>query len=63
MNSGNCCDSLFVIDAKMHTYEIRKKIPTRVTGLPDGLKIKDINCSYYFTVFLSKCGRVWNGIE
>ena len=58
MNSGNCCNSLFILDAKMRAYEIKNGTPTRVTGLPNEIKIKDISCGCGFTVFLSKCGRV-----
>ena len=32
---------------------------SRVTGLPDGIKIKDISCGNGSTVFLSECGRVF----
>ena len=67
MNSGNDCESLFIVDAKMRTYKIKNKAVVRVTGFPDGIKIKDISCGDGFTVFLSECGRVfgmglnWNG--
>ena len=59
MNSGNYCDSLFIVDAKMRAYEIKDKTPVRITGLPDGIKIKDISSGYRFTVFLSECGRIF----
>ena len=59
MNSGSYCDSLFIIDAKMRAYEIKNETAVRVTGLPDGIKIKDISCGDGFTVFLSECGRVF----
>ena len=50
---------LFIVDAKMRAYEIKDgDTPVRATGLPDGMKIKDISCSYRFTVFLTKCGRM-----
>ena len=58
INSGNYCNSLFVIDTKMCAYEIKDETPVRVTGLPNGIKIKDISCGNEFTVFLSECGRV-----
>ena len=59
MNSGNYCDSLFLVDSQMRAYQIKDKSPIRVTGLPDEIKIKDISCGYQFTVFLSECGRVF----
>ena len=59
MNSGNICESLFLIDSKKQAYEIKDKAPIKVTGLPDALEIKDISCSYQFTVFLSECGRAF----
>ena len=64
MNSGGggggiFCYSLFIVDAKMRAYEIKDKTAVGVTGLPDGLKIKDISCGDEFTVFLSECGRVF----
>ena len=59
MNSGNYCIPLFIIDAKMRAYEIGNRIPVRVTSILDGIKIKDISCTDEFTVFLSKCGRVF----
>ena len=59
INSDNTADSLFIIDSKMRAYEIKDKTPVRVTGLSDGIKIKDISCGYKFTVFLSECGRVF----
>ena len=55
MNSGNYSTSLFAIDTKMCTYEIKDNTPVRL----DGIKIKDISCSALFTVFLSECGRVF----
>ena len=51
----------------MRAYEIKDETPIKITGIPDGIKIKDISCGDAFTVFLSKYGRVlgmgenWNG--
>ena len=59
MNSGNCCDSLFVIDSKMRVYQIKNKTPIQFIGLPDGIRIKDISCGIGFTMFLGECGRVF----
>ena len=47
MNSGNYCFSLFIVDVKMRAYEI-KKIAIKITGFPDGIKIKDISCGNRF---------------
>ena len=59
INSGNYCNSLFIVDKKMRGYEIKNRTPIRVTGLPDTIKIKDISCGDGFTMFLSECGRVF----
>ena len=59
MNSGNYCNSLFVIDMKMRAYKIKDGTPIRVTKLPNGIKIKDISCGIGFTIFLSECGQVF----
>ena len=59
INSGNSSNLLFVVNKKMRAYEIINKKAIRVTGLPAGIKIKDISCGGEFTVFLSDSGRAF----